>query len=87
MRKESGEITSGKEEVLNICTELYLSLYNQTVPTPKSTMVVGGEGGGGGGGRGQTVLTYQTNIFNNSLKTKQISDSWLEAKIVLLFFL
>ena len=31
------------------------------------------------------VLVYLTNIFNNILKTKQISDSWHEAKIVILF--
>ena len=31
------------------------------------------------------VLTYLTNIFNNILKTKQIPDSWHEAKIVILF--
>ena len=30
------------------------------------------------------VLTYLTNIFNNILKTKQIPDSWHEAKIVIL---
>ena len=30
-------------------------------------------------------LTYLTNIFNNILKTKQIPDSWHEAKIVILF--
>ena len=34
---------------------------------------------------GITVLTYLTNIFNNILKTKQIPDSWHEAKIVILF--
>ena len=34
---------------------------------------------------GQTVFTYLTNIFNNTLKTKQILDSWHEAKIVTLF--
>ena len=27
----------------------------------------------------QSVLIYLTNIFNNILKTKQISDSWHEA--------
>ena len=31
------------------------------------------------------VLTYLTNTFNNILKTKQIPDSWHEAKIVILF--
>ena len=41
------------------------------------------EGGGGGGGR--VVLTYITSIFNNILKTKQIPDSWHEAKILFLF--
>ena len=34
---------------------------------------------------GPIVLTYLTNIFNNILKTKQIPDSWHEAKIVILF--
>ena len=34
---------------------------------------------------GPVVLTYLTNIFNNILKTKQIPDSWHEAKIVILF--
>ena len=34
---------------------------------------------------GPIVLTYLTNIFSNILKTKQISDSWHEAKIVILF--
>ena len=29
---------------------------------------------------GPMVLTYQTNIFNNILRTKQIPDSWHEAK-------
>ena len=29
---------------------------------------------------GLIVLTYLTNIFNNILKTKQIPDSWHEAK-------
>ena len=40
---------------------------------------------GGGGGGGPIVLTYLTNIFNTILKTKQIPDSWHEAKIVILF--
>ena len=35
---------------------------------------------GGGGGGGGIVLTYLTNILNNILKTKQIPDSWHEAK-------
>ena len=34
---------------------------------------------------GPIVLTYLTNVFNNILKTKQIPDSWHEAKIVILF--
>ena len=34
---------------------------------------------------GPMVLTYLTNIFNNILRTKQIPDSWHEAKIVILF--
>ena len=33
---------------------------------------------------GQSVLIYLTSIFNNILKTKQIPDSWHEAKIVIL---
>ena len=43
----------------------------------------GGEGGKGGGG--QIVLTYLVNIFINILKTRQIPESWHEAKIVILF--
>ena len=35
--------------------------------------------------RGQSVLTYLTNIFNNISKTKQIPFSWHEAKLVILF--
>ena len=38
MRKESGEITADKEEILKICAIFYKSLYTQTVPTPESTM-------------------------------------------------
>ena len=38
MRKESGEITSDREEILKICTDFYKLLYIQTVPTPKSKM-------------------------------------------------
>ena len=38
MRKESGEITSDREEILKICANFYKSLYTQTVPTPESTM-------------------------------------------------
>ena len=30
--------------------------------------------------RGQVVVAYLTNIFNSILKTKQIVDSWHEAK-------
>ena len=41
--------------------------------------------GGGGGGGVEMVLTYLINIFNNILKTKQIPDSWHEAKMVILF--
>ena len=33
---------------------------------------------------GQIVFTYLTNIFNSVLKTKQIPDSWYEAKIVIM---
>ena len=46
---------------------------------------MGGGCWGWGEGRGQIVLTCLTNIFNNILKTKQIPDSWHEAKIVILF--
>ena len=38
LRKESGEITSDREEILKICTDFYKSLYTQTIPTPESTM-------------------------------------------------
>ena len=38
MRKESGEITTDREEILKICASFYKSLYTQTVPTPESTM-------------------------------------------------
>ena len=38
MRKEFGEITSDREEILKICVNFYKSLYTQTVPTPESTM-------------------------------------------------
>ena len=34
---------------------------------------------------GQIVLPYLTNSFNNILRTKQIPDSWCEAKTVILF--
>ena len=44
----------------------------------KSDIINRGKGGM------QSVLTYQTNIFN-ILKTKQIPDSWHEAKTVILF--
>ena len=37
------------------------------------------EGGGG------SVLAFLTNILDNIWKTKQIPDSWYEAKIVILF--
>ena len=41
---------------------------------------------GGGGGGEQIVFIYPTNIFNiNKLKTRQIPDSWNEAKLVILF--
>ena len=33
---------------------------------------------------GPVVLTYPTNIFSNTLKTKQIPESWHEAKIIIL---
>ena len=38
MRKESGEITSDREEILKICTNFCKSLYTQTVPTPENTI-------------------------------------------------
>ena len=34
---------------------------------------------------GQIVLTYLTNIFNITLRTNQIPDSWHEAKTIILF--
>ena len=33
---------------------------------------------------GQSVLTFQTNSFNNILTTKQVPKSWHKAKIILL---
>ena len=115
MRKESGEITTDREEILKICANFYKSLYTQTVPTPESTMKSSpdteeipqfteeeveraikrmkrhkAQGVDGITSDiiklgGPIVLTYLTNIFNNILKTKQIPDSWHEAKIVILF--
>ena len=115
MRKESGEITTNREEILKICANFYKSLYTQTVPTPESTMKSSpdteeipefteeeveraikrmkrhkAQGVDGITSDiiklgGSMVLTYLTNIFNNILKTKQIPDSWHEAKIVILF--
>ena len=38
MRKESGEITTDREEILKICANFYKSLCTQTVPTPESAM-------------------------------------------------
>ena len=35
---------------------------------------------------GPVVLTYLTNIFNNTLKTKQIPDRWHEAKEIVILF-
>ena len=114
MRKESGEITTDREEILNICANFYKPLYTQTVPTPESTMESSpdteeipefteeeveraikrmkrhkAQGVDGVTSDiiklgGPMVLTYLTNIFNNILKTKQIPDSWHEAKIVIL---
>ena len=110
MRKESGEITTDREEILKICTNFYKSLYTQTVPTPESTMKSSpdteeipeftkeeverdikrmkrhkAQGVDGITSDiiklgGPFVLIYLTNIFNNILKTKQIRDSWHEAK-------
>ena len=37
-RKESGEITIDREEILKIYVNFYKSLYTQTVPTPESAM-------------------------------------------------
>ena len=115
MRKESGEITTNREEILKICANFYKSLYTQTVPTPESTMKSSpdteeipefteeeveraikrmkrhkAQGVDGITSDiiklgGPMVLTYLTNIFNNILRTKQIPDSWDEAKIVILF--
>ena len=115
MRKESGEITTNREEILKICANFYKSLYTQTVPTPESTMKSSpdteeipefteeeveraikrmkrhkAQGVDGITSDiiklgGPVVLTYLTNIFNNILRTKQIPDSWHEAKIVILF--
>ena len=115
MRKESGEITTNREEILKICANFYKSLYTQTVPTPESTMKSSpdteeipefteeeveraikrmkrhkAQGVDGITSDiiklgGPMVLTYLPNIFNNILKTKQIPDSWHEAKIVILF--
>ena len=115
MRKESGEITTNREEILKICANFYKSLYTQTVPTPESTMKSSpdteeipefteeeveraikrmkrhkAQGVDGITSDiiklgGPMVLTYLTNIFNNILRTKQIPDSWHEAKIVILF--
>ena len=115
MKKESGEITTNREEILKICANFYKSLYTQTVPTPESTMKSSpdteeipefteeeveraikrmkrhkAQGVDGITSDiiklgGPMVLTYLTSIFNNILKTKQIPDSWHEAKIVILF--
>ena len=38
MRKESGEITPGREENLEMCVDFYKSLFTQTIPTPESAM-------------------------------------------------
>ena len=115
MRKESGGITTDREEILNICANFYKSPYTQTVPTPESSTIsspdteeipefteeeveraikwmkkLKAQGMDGITSDiielgGPIVLTYLTNIFNNILKTKQIPDSWHEAKIVILF--
>ena len=115
MRKESGEITADREEILKICENFYKSLYTQTVPTPESKVKSSpdteeipefteeeveraikwtkrhkAQGVDGITSDiiklgGPIVLTYLINIFNNILKTKQIPDSWHEAKIVILF--
>ena len=115
VRKESGEITADREEILKICANFYKSLYTQTVPTQEIAMKSSPDSeeipefteeeveraikrmkrhkAQGVDGitsdiiklGGPIVLTYLTNIFNNILKTKQIPDSWHEAKIVILF--
>ena len=115
MRKESGEMASDREEILNICAHFYKSLYTQTVPSPENTMKSSpdteeipefteeeveraikkmkrhkAQGMDGITSDiiylgGPNVLTYLTNIFNNILKTKQIPNSWREAKTVILF--
>ena len=38
MRKQSGEITSDREEILKIFANFYKALYTQAVPTPENTM-------------------------------------------------
>ena len=38
MRKESGEITSDREEILKIYANFCKSLFTQTVPTPENTL-------------------------------------------------
>ena len=38
MRKESGEITADREEILKLGANFYKSLYTHRVPTPESTM-------------------------------------------------
>ena len=38
MRKESGEITTDREQILKMWASVYKSLYTQTVLTPESTM-------------------------------------------------
>ena len=114
MRKESGEITSDREEILKICAHFYKSLYTQTVPISEIAMKSSPDTADitkfteeveraikrmkkhkaqGMDGitsdiiklGGSVVLTCLTNIFNNILKTKQVPDSWHEAKIVILF--
>jgi len=35
MRKENGEITKDREEILKICTNFYEKLYSSSIPTPK----------------------------------------------------
>ena len=38
MRKESGEITADREEILKTCANFYKSFCTQTVSTPENTM-------------------------------------------------
>ena len=88
MRKESGEITSDREEILKkICSEGIPEFTEEEVERAITKMKRHKAQGVDGitSDRklgGPIVLTYLTNIFNNILKTKQIPDSWHEANIL-----